>query len=103
MTGPDGAAGPPFGGTFLEIVPDRRIVYTDAFEDGKGGAMNLAHAGGQIRFTTTFSEEGGHTTVTVSILFDSVAMKDEFLGIGMADGLNAGLDQWEDMARDLAE
>lgn len=102
MTGPDGIDGPPFGGTFLEIVPDRRIVFTDGFEDGKGGPMNLRHAGGQIIFTTTFEESGGMTTVTVSILFDSIAMKDEFLGIGMREGIESGLDQWEGVARGLA-
>jgi len=102
MTGPDGVAGPPFGGQFLEIVPNRRIVFTDGFEDGKGGPMNLRHAGGQIVFTTSFDEEGGMTTVTVSILFDSVAMKDEFLGIGMREGIESGLDQWEGVARELA-
>lgn len=102
MTGPDGKEGPPFGGEFLEIVPGKRIVYTDGFEDGKGGDMNLAHARGRIVFTTTFAEEGGQTTVTVSVLFASVAMKEEFLGIGMIDGIGSGLDQWEDVARELA-
>ena len=102
MTGPDGAKGPPFGGTFLEIVPDRRIVYTDGFEDGKGGDMKLRHAGGQITFTTTFEEEGDETLVTVSVLFSSVAMKEEFLGVGLLEGLASGLDQWEGVARELA-
>ena len=102
MTGPDGVDGPPFGGTFLEIEPDRRIVYTDAFEDGKGGAMNLRHAGGQMVFTTTFEESGGATTVTVSIRFETAAMKEEFLGIGMREGIASGIDQWEEVARALA-
>jgi uncharacterized protein YndB with AHSA1/START domain len=102
MTGPDGKEGPPFGGEFLEIVPEKRIVYTDGFEDGKGGDMNLTHAGGRIVFTTTFAEDQGHTTVTVSVLFSTVAMKDEFLGVGMIDGIASGLDQWEDVARGLA-
>lgn len=102
MTGPDGVEGPPFGGQFLEIVPGRRIVFTDRFEDGKGGPMNLRHAGGQIIFTTTFEEEDGVTTVTVSIQFDSVAMKEEFLGVGMREGIESGLDQWEGVARELA-
>ncbi len=103
MTGPDGKDGPPFGGEFLEIVPDRRIVYTDGFEDGKGGAMDLKTAKGRIVFTTTFDDQGdGTTMVTVSVLFASVAMKDEFLGLGMVQGLNSGLDQWEEVARELA-
>jgi len=102
MTGPDGVDGPPFGGQFLDIVPDRRIVFTDGFEDGTGGAMNLKTAGGQMVFTTTFDERDGVTTVTVSILFGSVAMKDEFLGVGMREGIESGLDQWEGVARELA-
>ena len=102
MTGPDGVEGPPFGGTFLEIVPDRRIVFTDGFEDGKGGDMNLRHAGGQIVFTTTFDESDGATTVTVKVLFATVAMKEEFLGVGMLEGLASGLDQWEVVAQGLA-
>jgi uncharacterized protein YndB with AHSA1/START domain len=102
MTGPDGVDGPPFGGEFLEIVPDRRIVFTDRFEDGKGGAMGLKQAQDQMIFTTTFEESGGMTTVTVSVLFATVAMKDEFLGVGMIEGLSSGLDQWEEVARELA-
>jgi len=33
MTGPDGTDGPPFGGRFLDIVPNRRIVCINGFED----------------------------------------------------------------------
>jgi uncharacterized protein YndB with AHSA1/START domain len=102
MTGPDGADGPPFGGTFLEIVPNRRIVYSNGFEDGKGGAMDLSHAGAKMILTTIFEEDEGITTVTVSILFATIAMKEEFLGIGMLEGLGSGLDQWEVVARSLA-
>jgi uncharacterized protein YndB with AHSA1/START domain len=102
MTGPDGTDGPPFGGTFLEIVPDRRIVYSNGFEDGKGGAMDLGHARKKMILTTIFEENEGITTVTVSILFATIAMKEEFLGIGMLEGLGSGLDQWEVVAQSLA-
>jgi uncharacterized protein YndB with AHSA1/START domain len=101
MTGPDGAEGPPFGGIYHEIVPYARIVYDDAFEDGKGGGMNLKH-GGKILFTTTFDESGGRTTVTTVIRFASAAMKAEYLGIGMLEGLASGFDQLEGVARDLS-
>jgi uncharacterized protein YndB with AHSA1/START domain len=101
MTGPDGKEGPPFGGTYHEITPYSRIVYDDAFEDGKGGGMNLTH-GGKILFTTTFAEADGKTTVTTTLLFESAAMKAEYLGIGMLEGLGSGFDQLEGVARDLA-
>jgi uncharacterized protein YndB with AHSA1/START domain len=102
MTGPDGQDGPPFGGTFLDIVPDRRIVYTNGFEDGTGGAMNLSHAQDKMVITTTFEEADGVTTITVSTLFPSVAAKDEFLGMGMLEGMSSGLDQLEQVAAALA-
>ncbi len=101
MTGPDGKEGPPFGGTFLEIVPYTRIVYDDAFEDGKGGEMNLKHAGPMV-FTTTFEERDGKTTVTTTVLFQTAGMKAEYLGIGMLEGIGSGFDQLHDVGRELA-
>ncbi|MCY1127594.1 SRPBCC domain-containing protein [Frigidibacter sp. RF13] len=102
MTSPDGVEGPPFGGTILDIEPNRRIVYSNRFEDGVGGEMNLRNAGDEMIHTVTFDEVGGFTTVTVSILFATVAMKEEFLGIGMLEGISSGLDQWEAVAKILA-
>lgn len=100
MTGPDGVPGPFFGGTYLEIVPNRRIVYTNGFEDGAEG-MGLTTDRQQMVMTTTFDEAGGKTTLTISILFASAAMKAEFLGVGMLEGLSSGLDQLEVVARGL--
>jgi uncharacterized protein YndB with AHSA1/START domain len=101
MTGPDGVEGPPFGGTYHEIVPNSLIVYDNAFEDGKGGDMNLQSAG-RMTMTTTLVEVDGHTTVTVSILFATVAMKQEYLGIGMLEGISSGFDQLEGVAKGLS-
>jgi uncharacterized protein YndB with AHSA1/START domain len=101
MTGPDGVEGPPFGGTYLEITPHSRIAYDNGFEDPSGGAMNLQSAGRMV-MTTTFDETAGSTTVTVTTLFATVAMKDEYLGIGMTEGILSGLDQLADVARDLS-
>lgn len=101
MTGPDGVEGPPFGGTYLEITPHSRIVYDNGFEDGKGGEMDLQHAGRMV-MTTTFDEVGGKTTVTVSTLFATAAMKAEYLGIGMLEGISSGLDQLAQVGAELA-
>ena len=102
MTGPDGVEGPPFGGTYLEITPHSRIVYDNGFEDGKGGEMNLQHAGRMV-MTTTFDEKDGKTTITVSTLFATAAMKQEYLGVGMLEGLSSGLDQLQVVAEALAK
>jgi uncharacterized protein YndB with AHSA1/START domain len=99
MTGPDGVQGPPFGGTYLEIVPDMRIVYDNAFEDD-GQSMALQNAGTMI-MTTTLAEGDGATTITVTMLFATAEMKAEYLGVGMTEGILSGLDQLEDVAREL--
>jgi uncharacterized protein YndB with AHSA1/START domain len=99
MTGPDGVQGPPFGGTYLDIVPNSRIVYDNRFEDD-GQSMNLQNAGTMV-MTTTLVEKAGATTITVSTLFATVAMKDEYLGVGMTDGILSGFDQLEGVAREL--
>lgn len=101
MTGPDGVEGPPFGGTYLEIAPYSRIVYDNGFEDGRGGDMNLRHAGRMV-MTASFVESGGRTTITVTTLFATAAMKAEYLGIGMLEGIASGFDQLEGLAADLA-
>jgi uncharacterized protein YndB with AHSA1/START domain len=86
MTGSDGKQGTPFGGEYLEVVPNRKIVYTGAFETPGAEAMTV---------TITFdeNEKSGQTTLTIHTLFASVAMKNEHLGMGYAQGIASGLDQ----------
>lgn len=92
MTGPDGEQGMPFGGTYLEIVPDRKIVYDDAFESPGAERMVM---------TVTVEEAAGQTTVTVHTLFPSVAMKETHLGYGMREGFNSSFDQLGDLVAEL--
>jgi uncharacterized protein YndB with AHSA1/START domain len=93
MTGPDGVEGPAFGGEYREIVPNERIVYTNAFELPDAEEMLV---------TVLFEERAGGTTLTVRTLFASVAMKDQFLGMGYEQGFGSALDQLGDVARELA-
>lgn len=87
MTGPDGVQGTPFGGVYRKIVPDREIVYDNAFELPGAGKMIV---------TITFAEHQGRTRLTVHTLFETVAMKDLHVGWGYAGGVGAGLDQLGD-------
>ena len=100
MTGPDGLNGPPFGGRFLTIQPDRQIVYTNAFEDG-GAAMGMADRGPMI-MDWRFDPAGKATDVTLTITFQSPAMKTDYLAVGMLEGIASGLDQYEPVAQELA-
>ena len=84
MTGPSGKQNTPFGGEYLEIVPNKKIVYDNGFESPGAERMVV---------TVIFDEKGGKTTLTISTLFGSVAMKNEHMGMGYERGTNSGLDQ----------
>jgi uncharacterized protein YndB with AHSA1/START domain len=84
MTGPDGSQQTPFGGEYLEIVPDRRIVLSNGFE--LPGAEKMI-------WTVTFDEKGSKTVLTVRTLFPSIAQKAVYIGAGFQQGLGMGLDQ----------
>lgn len=92
MTSDEGEVGPPFGGTYFEIEPNRKIVYDNGFEEPGSG---------RFRVTVLFDEFDGRTTLTVTTTFDTVAMKDEYLGVGMAEGMQSGFDQLGDVVEDL--
>ena len=84
MTGASGEQNPPFGGTYLEIVPDRRIKFDNSFELPGSGRMIM---------TVTFDEQGDTTRLTLHTLFDTVEMRDEYLGLGFEQGTASGYDQ----------
>lgn len=84
MTGPSGEQNTPFGGEYLEIVPNAKIVFSNGFEEPGAERMLM---------TVTFDEAGGKTTLTIHTLFGSVAMRNEHVGGGFVDGTNSALDQ----------
>jgi uncharacterized protein YndB with AHSA1/START domain len=92
MTGPTGKQQTPFGGEYLDIVPDRRIVFSNGFE--LPGAEKMV-------MTVTFDEKDGKTLLTIRTLFASVAQKATHVGAGMAEGIASGLDQLVDVVAAL--
>src|SRR5204862_5372534 len=92
MTGPDGQTNTPFGGTYLEIVPNRTIVYDNGFETPGAEKMVV---------TVTFDERDGRTTLTIHTLFASVAMRNEHVGGGIVEGINSGLDQLVEVVAEM--
>jgi uncharacterized protein YndB with AHSA1/START domain len=92
MTGPSGEQNTPFGGTYLEIVPDRKIVYDNGFEEPGAERMVV---------TVTFDEQGGKTTLTMHTLFASVAMKELHVGGGFEAGTSSSFDQLAALASRL--
>lgn len=88
MTGASGVQNPPFGGTYREIEPGRRIVYDNGF---------LAPGSERMLITVTFEEVAGRTTLTVHTLFSSVEARDEHLRLGFTQRFGSALDQLGDM------
>jgi uncharacterized protein YndB with AHSA1/START domain len=94
MTGPSGKQNTPFGGEYLEIVPNKKIVYDNGFETKGAGRMVV---------TVTFDETGaGKTTLTIHTLFQSIAMRNSHVSRGFEQGTNSGLDQLGDLVAGLA-
>lgn len=83
LTGPEGDC-PPFGGRYLEIIPNRKIVYSNGFLDADEGKMTV---------TITFEEAAGRTTLTVHTLFPTAKMKAFHVNGGYAGGVRSGLEQ----------
>ncbi len=92
MTGHSGIQNPPFGGTYLEIVPNKRIVYDNGFE--MVGAEKMVS-------TLTFDEVDVRTTLTHHTLFGSRQMYVEHVGGGFEAGTNSGLDQLSELAEEM--
>ncbi len=73
-----------FRGVYREVVPPERLVYTFEYE-GLPGHIAVE--------TLTFVEEGGRTTLTSTMRFDSVEDRDGMLRSGMEAGAAETLDR----------
>jgi len=69
------------GGVFREIVPQERVVCTEVFDEAwyPGEALN----------TLLLSEQGGKTTMTTTVLYQSREARDGVLKSGMEKGVAA--------------
>jgi len=72
------------GGVYREIVSPERLVATESFDDPwyPGEAID----------TTVLVEEGGKTTVTTKVLYESEEIRDAVLESGMARGVAESYD-----------
>lgn len=72
------------GGVYREIVRPERLVCTELFDEAwyPGEALN----------TTSFAEQGGKTTLTITMQYESQAARDAILKSGMERGVAASYD-----------
>jgi uncharacterized protein YndB with AHSA1/START domain len=85
-----------FHGEFLQIVPNERLVNTEAYEgipdpDGNA-ALN----------TITFTEKDGRTYLEMLVEHKDQAGRDMHVNSGMEGGMQESLDALEQVARSLA-
>ena len=80
-----------FFGRYLEVVPDRRLVWTND-EGGENGAIT----------TVTFEERGDETVVVMRELYSSKEALDEAIASGSAGGICETLDQLDEVLGELS-
>jgi len=84
-----------FHGEYREIVPNERLVSTEAYEGIPDPDANATLN------TATFSEKDGRTTLTILVEAPSKAIRDAIIESGMEDGLQDALDLLEQTAVSL--
>ena len=77
------------GGEFREIVENTRIVHTERFDD--------PWYEGEAVVTTRFDEQGGKTTVSMTIRYDKRETRDGVLKSGMETGVARSYDRLAEM------
>jgi uncharacterized protein YndB with AHSA1/START domain len=80
-----------FNGEFREIVPNERIVNTEAFEGAPEGTAPAL-------VTITFEEAGEGTRMEMRMDLEDEATRDAIIESGMEGGLQEGLDILEEIA-----
>ena len=81
-------------GSFVEIVPNERIVSTEVYEGAPEGGDGVVN-------TITFTELDGRTTLTILTDAPSRAVRDAIIDSGMESGMQEGMDLLEEVARSL--
>jgi uncharacterized protein YndB with AHSA1/START domain len=74
-------------GVFRDVSQPTRIVHTEQMEGQPGEAL----------ITTVFAEENGATTVTMTILHESRAIRDMVVETGMSSGVECSYERLAEM------
>lgn len=87
MRGPDGTEFPNRG-VYLEVVPNKRLVFTDAFTEAWTPSEKPFMTG-----VLTFENEGGKTRYTARVLHWNVADREAHEKMGFHEGWGKATDQ----------
>ena len=81
-----------FHGEYREIMPPSRIVFTEIYEEFPDTVSVV---------TGEFSEENGKTSLTVTVDYPSIQVRDMVVKSGMARGAGISYDRLEDLVAEL--
>jgi uncharacterized protein YndB with AHSA1/START domain len=73
------------GGVFREVMPPEKLVHTELFDED--------WTGGETLVTTTFIEQAGKTTVSMTVRYASQEARDAAVKTGMAQGMEVGYER----------
>ena len=93
--GPDGEA-MPLDGVYLEVVPGRRVVSTDALD------ADWNPRGPNVVRIDEFADEDGRTRYTATARHWTAEAREQHLAMGFEAGWGASADQLEKVAKRLA-
>ena len=82
-----------FSGTYTEVTPPTRLVYTQVFEPMAGA--------GAVVVTVTFDEHGGRTRLMSRELYPSKEARDAALASGMEKGMRDTMNQLDELVLSL--
>jgi uncharacterized protein YndB with AHSA1/START domain len=88
-----------FSGTYLEVTPPSRVVYTQFYEPTAGG---VGPDDVPITVTVTFDERDGKTYLTSRTLCPTKELRDGIIASGMETGMRATMDQLEELVAALS-
>ncbi len=90
-----------FHGTYREIVPEERLVFTEVFEGIPEAGLPASGEEDSVN-TVTFTEVDGRTTLTMLTETSTKDVRDAIIESGMEGGMQEALDALEEAARSLA-
>jgi len=82
-----------FSGTYREVTPHSRLVYSQIFEPMR--------AAGEVMETITFEEAAGKTRLVSRSVYPSKAVRDAVLASGMEGGMRETMEQLAALVVDL--
>jgi uncharacterized protein YndB with AHSA1/START domain len=83
-----------FSGTYSEVTPYRRLVYTSIFEPTRDAGAAIV--------TVTFEEHGGTTRLVAREAYPSKEVLEMVLATGMEDGMRETMDQLDELVTGLS-